>query len=166
MDRPGQRTGVLAVRGFTMVELAATLAIASILAVLAIPAFDSVIANQRVTTASADLYVSLARTRSTAGALNQNVTLAANPGGWANGWVILNPNNPAGPPMETHAAVSGIQVLSTYNTVTYRPSGRLPVGTSPAPSFVFQATTRSSNATRCVSIDLSGRPFKTTGTTC
>src|SRR5207245_7912097 len=76
-------------RGFTMMELVVTVSLAAILATIAAPSFNGMIASQRARTFAADLYVTLAKARSEALTLNQNATLQANPGEWQNGWQIL-----------------------------------------------------------------------------
>src|SRR5207302_8408083 len=93
------------------------------------------IATQRARALASDLYVTLAKTRSAALTLNQNVTLRANAGGWANGWQILDVNNNV---LDNHAAATGVTVTPTPS-VTYRPSARLPAGAVPV--FVISTTT-------------------------
>src|SRR5256886_62389 len=122
-------------RGFTMTELVVTVALAAILATIAAPSFNGMIATQRARTFAADLYVTLAKTRSAALTRNQNVTLQANAGGWQNGWQMLDANNNV---LDNHAAATGVTVTPTA-TVTYRASGRLPAG-AVAPLFVISTT--------------------------
>jgi type IV fimbrial biogenesis protein FimT len=147
-------------RGFTMMELIVTVSLAAILATIAVPSFNGMIATQRARAFASDLYVTLAKARSEALTLNQNVTLQANAGGWQNGWQILDANNNV---LDNHAAATGVTVTPTA-TVTYRASGRLPAG-AVAPVFVISTSGATVNH-QCVSVDLGGRPYMTAAAAC
>ena len=148
-------------RGFTMVELLLTVAIAAILTTVAVPAFNGIIASQRARVFASDLYATLAKARSEAVTLNGNVTLQANAGGWQSGWQILDAN---GNVLDNHAAAVAVTLTNPPGPVIYRPSGRLAVGAAP----VFQIMTTSGSAVynQCVSVDLSGRPYMQAAPTC
>jgi type IV fimbrial biogenesis protein FimT len=73
--------------GFTLVELMVTVARAAILMATAVPAYDGFITNQRVKTASYELYISLLHARSDALKRNRDVFITPN-GTWANGWIV------------------------------------------------------------------------------
>ena len=148
-------------RGFTMTELVVTVALAAILATIAVPSFNGMIATQRARTFAADLYVTLAKARSEALTLNQNVTLQANAGGWQNGWQILDANNNV---LDNHAAATGVTITPTPS-VTYRASGRLPTGAA-APVFLISTTSGATVNHQCVSVDLGGRPYMTAAAAC
>ena len=149
-------------RGFTITELAVTVAIAAILAMVAVPSFNGIIATQRARTYSSALYATLAKARSQAITLNNNVTLQPKAGGWQTGWQILDVNNNV---LDDYTAATGVNVPGGPAQVTYRPSGRLPAGAA-AP--MFQINTMSGHTTnyQCVSVDLSGRPYMTATHTC
>jgi type IV fimbrial biogenesis protein FimT len=148
-------------RGFTMTELVATVSIAGILATLAVPAFNELIASQRALTCASDLYIALAKTRSEAITLNNSVTLQANAGGWNAGWRILDINNNV---LDSHAAETAV-TIGPQATVTYTASGRIPAG---AVAPMFQISTMSGHSTnfQCVSINLDGRPYMKATATC
>jgi len=147
-------------RGFTMTELVVTVALAAILGTIAAPAFNGMIATQRARTFAADMYATLAKTRSEALTLNNSVTLQANAGGWMNGWQMLDANNNV---LDNHAAATGVTVVGPA-TVTYRASGRLPAGV--APVFVISTTSGATVHYQCVSVDLGGRPYMTATAAC
>jgi type IV fimbrial biogenesis protein FimT len=134
------------------------IAIVGILAMLAIPSFDTAIDGQRAKNAASDIYVALARARSEALRLNQNVTILPKSGttDWSLGWSIDNPLHP-GQPLEDHYATQG--AVTGPVSVTYKSSGR----TTAAAQFVVYGKYLSSR--RFVCLDLSGRPaINTTGT--
>jgi len=157
---PLARRVSLSERGFTLTELVVTLSVAAILATVAVPSFNSIIASQRARTLSSALYATLAKARSEALTLNGNVTLQPKPGGWKSGWQILDPNNNV---LDDYTAAAGVTIAGPA-VVTYRSSGRLPAGAAP----MFQISTVSGVAVnyQCVSVDLSGRPYMAATQTC
>ena len=153
------------IRGFTMTELAVTMAIGAILLAVAVPSFSSLMASQRGKTYASDLFAALLKTRSASLALNRTVTIAANQGDWKNGWQILDPNNPA-LALDNRGAAAGITVTGPYVSVAYNSAGRLATGLSPVPSFVIATQSGGTTLYQCVSIDISGRPYTRSGSTC
>jgi type IV fimbrial biogenesis protein FimT len=133
-------------RGFTVIELMIVVAVVAILASLAAPAFDNIIATSRVKTAAADIHLSLVRARSEAIKRNANITVAA-PGGWTMGWTVSNG-------IETHGPLSGTALaISGATTITYTPNGRTTSG-----PINISLTSGDTNVARCISIGLSGHP--------
>ena len=147
-------------RGFTMTELIVTLSVAAILATVAVPSFNSIIASQRAKTLASALYATLAKARSEALTLNGNVTLQPKAGGWASGWQILDPNNKV---LDDYTAAAGLTIGGPA-AVTYRASGRLPAGA--APMFQISTTSGATVNYQCVSVDLSGRPYMAATQAC
>lgn len=149
------------VRGFTATEMVVALAIAAILATLAVPAFNGIIASQRAQVCASDLYVALAKARSYAVARNNTVTLQAIAGNWQNGWQILDVNNNV---LDSHAAETAV-TIAPQAAVTYTASGRLPAGAA-APVFAISTMTGSTHNYQCVSVTLTGRPYMKPAQTC
>jgi type IV fimbrial biogenesis protein FimT len=154
LQRPGAA-------GFTMTELAVTVAIAAILATVAVPSFQSLVANQRAKTSSSELFSALFNARSNAIMRNANVTVSQNANGWSHGWQVLDASNNV---LDNHDAVAGVTITGPA-TVTYSPSGRLPAG-SAAPMFVITTQSGAATVYQCVAIDLGGRPYSQQGSTC
>ena len=148
-------------RGFTMTELIVTVSVAGILATMAVPSFNGIIATQRARTLASELYVTIAKTRAEAISLNSNATLQPNAGGWANGWQILDVNNNV---LDNHAAATAVTVVGPP-AITYRASGRLPAGVV-APVFVISTTSGATVNYQCVSVDLGGRPYMKAAAKC
>lgn len=140
--------------GFTLPELMAALAIMAVLAAMAGPSFSGMIAAQRTKSAASDLHTALTRARSEAIKRNTEVSLTPAVTGWQGGWRIPNPAD-SGNLLDDHGPLAALTVIGP-DTVVYLANGRLK-GTS-APSFQVAAGT---TATRCIRIDLSGRPFQT-----
>lgn len=84
-------------RGFTLIELMVTIAIAAILAGLAAPSFRDLIANNRLKTHTSALHTSLLQARSEAIKRNGRVVLCkssnaatcATTGDWQQGWIVF-----------------------------------------------------------------------------
>lgn len=150
--------------GFTLTELVVTIAIAALLATLAVPSFNGVIATEHAKAAASELFASLFTARSEAIRLDQQVKMTQSTGSWEDGWTTAAAVS--GTIVDTHGAMTGVtlQEGSGANTVTYYPSGRLAPGT--APTFVITATTGSATSTQCVSIDPTGTPYMQAGSTC
>jgi type IV fimbrial biogenesis protein FimT len=149
-------------RGFTMTELGITMTIAAILATIALPGMQGIVATQRGRTYASALYAALSKARSQAITFNANVTVQPQAAGWQAGWQILDINNNV---LDNYNAAVGINVPGFPATVTYTPSGRLPTGAA-AP--MFQINTVAGHATnyQCVSITPSGRPYMMATQTC
>jgi type IV fimbrial biogenesis protein FimT len=90
--------------GFTLIELAVVLAIAAILAALAIPNFNSLIQNSRLTTQANELAGTFSYARSEAVKRGGNITVCASANqivcsgatAWAGGWIAFSdPDNSA-----------------------------------------------------------------------
>src|SRR5215467_9534925 len=107
LRRTQSAPGTARQRGFTMTELGVTVTIAAILATIALPSFQGIIATQRARTYASALYASLSKARSEAITLNANVTVQPKAGGWNAGWQILDVNNNL---LDDYTAASGINV--------------------------------------------------------
>ena len=156
-----RRTAAARAGGFTLTELAVSVAIAAIVATLALPAFNNIIAQKRAQVFASALYATLAKTRSEALTLNNNVTLQSKAGGWNAGWQMLDSNNNV---LDDYPAATGVTIAGPGNVI-YRPSGRLPAGAA-APVFVISTQVGSTTNYQCVSVDVGGRPYMKAAAAC
>lgn len=145
--------------GFTLIELIITIVIAGILASIAIPSFSGLMAEQRAKAVATDLVIALTKARSEAIKRNANITLAANTGGWQNGWQISTVSSDI---LDNHGAVPAkISISAAFTgtgpSVIYQGSGRLHPTSTGKVSFTITSS-QSTYGYRCVTTDLSGRP--------
>lgn len=143
-------------RGFTLPELMIVITILAVLIGAGVPAFAEFVRNQRVKTASFDLFSSLVTARSTAITRNTTVTLTPSTTDWGGGWKITYVDATSGSTvtLRDQSAMPNISITGPTSLI-YRGSGRLS-GTA-APQFQLTAS-GTTVVTRCVSVDLSGRP--------
>lgn len=147
-----------ALAGFTLVELAVTVSIIGVLALLAAPAFRELIASQRVQAAATDVYTDLVRTRSEALKQNVNVTMSSASGttAWTTGWKVSDGTTD----FDKRGPSTNVTLTGSATSVTYRTSGRLSAAS--APTFAISAA--GTTTLRCVKVNLSGQPYVVNGT--
>lgn len=82
-------------RGFTLIELLVVVALIAVLAALAAPSFNETRMNQKLASASNDVYASLLQARNEALSSNRRVTVApVTAGDWKPGWrIYVDMNN-------------------------------------------------------------------------
>lgn len=138
-------------------ELLVVVVIAGILAAVAAPNLSWLIASQRVKGASTDIFSSLIYARSEAITRNTTITVAPVGGGWANGWTITVPLT--GLVLRNQDAVNGATIAGPAS-VSYNGVGRLSAAATP---FSLTGTNVNDANSRCITIDLSGRPVVAKG---
>lgn len=137
-----------------MTELIVTMSIVAILTVIAVPAFQSLVANQKVSVSSSELISTLARARSEAIKRNAEVTIAPASTSWESGWRILDS---ASATLVNYPAVSGVTIVGPGNVI-YQSTGRIKNVTSPT----FDVSSTNGTGRACVQVDLSGLPSRKT----
>ncbi|MGH8588005.1 MAG: GspH/FimT family pseudopilin [Gammaproteobacteria bacterium] len=146
-DRPGRQKNHG--KGFTLIEMVVAVAIFGILVAVGVPSLRDISVNQRVKTATFDLYSSLIFARGEAIKRNANVDIAPAVGGWANGWTV----RAGATVLQAQGALSNMTFTGPAAAITYRRDGRL------ASSAANLTVAGGSNVTmRCIAIALDGRP--------
>ncbi len=142
--------------GFTLLELLLTIAILSVLTVLAIPSLQQMIERNQITTTTNDLVASLLLARSAAVTQEQNVEVARL-SSWNKGWKVTNSSNTV---ILRHNATSSSLNISSVganlgNSFTYTAQGRTLTALIPGTDY-FKVSI--GDYERCVNFSASGRP--------
>ncbi|QRQ87036.1 GspH/FimT family pseudopilin [Cupriavidus oxalaticus] len=147
-----------ALHGFTLVELMCTLAVLAILAFAAAPSFASLMAGQRVRSASLDLSSALLLARSEAVKRNATVTLAPTGAAWTAGWTV----SAGAETVRTFGPYGGLAITSSAaGAVVLGNDGRL---AGAAMRFELAPANDTSAALRaCVQVSETGRVASDTG---
>lgn len=140
------------------------LAIMSLLIGVAVPAFNGMVASQRVKTVTTDLHTSLLQVRAEAVKRNQSVRIRPPAGSndWDDGWVIPNPTTPSSDsnPLVPLRPVDGVDITSDATYFEFKASGRVDSdGTrnSDGELILQIASAVDSNKERCIALGLAGR---------
>jgi type IV fimbrial biogenesis protein FimT len=148
--------------GFTLVELMIVLSILAVLTAAALPSYNDFVRNQRVKTASFELFSSLVLARSEALTRNSTVTIAATSGtaNWAAGWEV----RAGATVLRKQEALPNIVMTGPTPSFSYNGSGRLTAALASGiqDSGIEITATGASVTTRCITVDLSGRPLTKT----
>lgn len=140
-------------RGFTTVELMVAVGIAAIIAALAAPSLLAMVANQRVKTATFDLYSAMSYARSEAIKRNAVVTIAPHAGNFTQGYDLTV----GGTVIKTQMGDPSIAINAPAGVpLAFDGYGRL---TSPA-LYQLEITSGSAGTTpkRCLVVSTTGRP--------
>ncbi|MGH7184777.1 MAG: GspH/FimT family pseudopilin [Nevskiaceae bacterium] len=154
--------------GFTLLEALIVISILGILAAVAIPGFGYLTANTKVKGASTELYLGLIRARSESVKRNRGVAVVATSGDadkWESGWRIIADGNNDGDFADTadddrivieQGEVKGVTITGADDLVVFRPTGRI---SGTAPEFEVLSQDEKYDMKRCISADLTGRPY-------
>lgn len=154
--------------GFTVIELMAVITIMAILAALAIPGFGYLAASTKVKGASTEMYLALIRARSESVKRNRGVAVVATSGdenNWQAGWQIVadgdndgvfDPGDADDRVISTQGELKRVSIVMATDNVVFRPTGRV---SGAAPEFDVASEDPEFELKRCVSADLTGRPY-------
>ena len=166
-NRPG---ALLRGGGFTLVELMIALTVLGILVAAGLPSLANLVRDQRIKTATSDVYVSLIYARSEAIKRNDRVVVCsanstldgcANSSNWAAGWIVFLDTDANGFPstasdiLRKNNALSNVTVNGTATNATYMRDGRLNAAVG---NFTVSSPDNPSLTKRCIRMDPSGRP--------
>jgi type IV fimbrial biogenesis protein FimT len=161
-------------KGFTMLELMITLSIAAILLAVAVPSYQSVMVQSRLTTQANELMTALHYARSEAVKRGVRVTICKSSdgtactsgGSWQDGWLIFSDAGTTGTVdggdeiLRVFPALNGstLEGGSNFgNWISYRSNGRSQgSGSSNPPNGTFSLCNHASG--RSIIINHSGRP--------
>jgi len=131
-----------------------TLVILAILVSLAAPSLSDLVRDQRVKTATFDVYSSLIFARSEAIKRNANVDIVPTGGDWAGGWQVRVQSDST--VLKRQDSLAAMNITGPAGTITYQRDGRLDGVT--APTFLVKSSESNTITARCVQVDLAGRP--------
>lgn len=146
-----------------MIEMLVVVTVLAIMGALAAPSMTRLIGQQRLKSVASDLQLAMVKARAEAIKRNANVAVTATGGDWANGWTIPDPASTTAPPLELRGPTSGVSVSTTAAQVVYTGTGRTTTATAGS---TFVLSSPSANSSRCLAIDLTGRPYLKEGSSC
>jgi type IV fimbrial biogenesis protein FimT len=144
--------------GFTIIEALIVIVILAALAGLAAPSFSNLIRSEAIKTASFDVFSSLVLARNEAITRNSTVTVTPSGGNWVQGWEIRD--TATGTVIRKQNPFTNNVAISGPASVSYTGSGRLSVALASGFNLVDSGSGRT---TRCITVDLSGRPIVKAG---
>lgn len=160
-------------RGFSLVELMAVLAVATILLGIGVPAFGSLMQSQRTTATVNDFFAAINLTRSEALQRGVRVDLVPADGGWTQGWRVFVDNNDNQKPdageqvIFMHGPVpNGMTLQTTFDYdgaateyLAYNGSGRTRKNASDQMPLAGTFRFRLGEQKRNIVINMLGRPY-------
>jgi type IV fimbrial biogenesis protein FimT len=147
---------MVAMRGFTIVEMIVAIGVLCIVIALAGPAMSGMITTQQVRSASQDVYASLTIARSEALTRNTSVTVEPLLGDWAKGWTVTDAGGTVLRRQDAYPRIT----LSGPARVVFNGDGR---PDSIATPFSFAASNLDTPNHRCVRLRLNGRSSISSG---
>lgn len=145
--------------GFTLLELLITIAVVAVLAAIAVPSFQNMIATQRMRSAANDLVSTLNFARSEAVKRNTTVTVTPAAGGWGDGWTVAA----GATTLRVHEGFESLTLTGTpaATAIGFRGDGRRD---NASDIEVELAPPAASGATKhCIGVSPTGKPSSQSG---
>ncbi len=139
--------------GFTMIELMVTVAVLALLAALAAPSMQKLVAAQKLRSASYDLVADFTLARSEALKRASTVQVTPTSSDWRNGWSVMLGTTVLS---QRNAIGTGLTATCPTATASFDASGRFSSSTL---KFGFED---SFGRARCITLDPTGRPKSVT----
>jgi type IV fimbrial biogenesis protein FimT len=153
--RPGER-------GFTMIELLVTLSIAVIMLTVAVPSFQSLLLQSRLTSHTNELVLGMAYAKSEAVKRGVSVSVCASSdastcsGTWQNGWIVRTND---GQVLQVQTAYTG-SICANATSIVFLNSG------FPSAAITFRLyDSRGTASGRTITVSALGRAVTSTGAT-
>jgi type IV fimbrial biogenesis protein FimT len=142
-----------AFRGFTIIELMITLALAGVVLAIAIPSYNNTVKNNCLTTDTNSLITSIQLTRSEAIKRRQDVSIIAKGGNWATGWTVQDLAATVIQDVSLSCDATTVIEQGGDTTLVYNDNGFID-----APAAFQICDDRSAEMGRKISINMVGRP--------
>ncbi len=148
-------------RGFTLIELMVTIAVAAIILAIAIPGMDELTLSNRLGAYANNLVASVHLARGEAIKRNAVVTICVSSdgencaaGGWEQGWVLLAGDDVI---QRQQAATSGFKITESGGlaSLNFQPTG---LGATQATFTICRSEPTVGSRERVVTVSLTGRP--------
>jgi len=152
-------------RGFTLIEAMVTVAVASVLVVLAIPSYRTFVQSNCESTQQNDFVSALHFARQEAVHRGVDITISAaddsdSSNKWGPGWDITDPDDEG---IRSHEALGcSFTLNSTVSEFTYLSTGRV----ASAVAFTLCDGSSPGNAGRTITVEITGRVHSAGGASC
>jgi type IV fimbrial biogenesis protein FimT len=139
-----------------------TVTIVGVLLAIAAPSFRQMTLNHGIRTASFDLFSALEYARSEA--IKRNNTVSVKPNStWSTGWKVVDASNNLLRAWTSTSTVAVSTTPSSIAAITFGKDGHVTVPSSVPKLQLDPTTTMNGVDSRCISVDLIGRPKTQTG---